>query len=205
MARKRRKAAIGGPTRRRRDPRVFWWWALSAALLVVMIYILVDRARGLRAQEALMGLVACSQELMVGALITFKTTIFWMTPGAALIGVFVSASMARRLRPELYSGSSGAGRRVLWGLLTALLAIIALALALYFAGSHCLRMAFRSEGVGGLPADLVATVASFLGAYIRLWWAAFPLEVILILVTSFALFALLFRLLSHRMRRRGWA
>lgn len=180
--------------------RAFWWWAAIATIFVFQVVLLINEGMRIREEEALFGLDQCTSEVMLEKLRLYKETILILSFFMAWMGVLISALLTKYLRAELYSARKGTWRRNFLGFLTGLVTVAVFAIAYYYTGSQCLRLAVSGPERGGLPADLAASVFSWIGRYWQNWLAALTIETLLVSVGSFTIVALLTRLLSRNVR-----
>lgn len=179
------------------------WMLLGAIALAAVGLFVADRVQKIREQQALFEPGTCEESAMVEAVRSYKTTVWAAATILPILGICVSAAMTRRLRPELYSGQRGTGRRLVTGLVVALTLVVIGAVSLYFLGGHCLNSAVGSEG--GLPASTVSGISSMIGGFVPNFWIASALDALVICLLTFFLYARIFRFVSGRLARLGRA
>lgn len=182
---------------------LIWWLLLGAIALAAAGLFVADRVQKIREQQALVEPGSCEESAMVEAVRSYRTTVWAVAIILPVLGICVSAAMTRRLRPELYSGRQGTGRRLVFGLTVALAVVVAGAVALYFFGGQCLSAAVASEG--GLPASTVSGISSVVGGLVPNFWIASALDTLLVCLLAFFLYARIFRFVSGRLARLGRA
>lgn len=176
---------------------LFGWLLLGAIALAAVGLFVADRVQKIREQQALFEPGSCEESAMVEAIQSYKTTVWAVAIVLPLIGICVSAAMTRRLRPELYSGQQGTGRRLAMGLIVALAVVVAGAVGLYFLGGQCLNAAVGSEG--GLPASTASGISSMTGGFVPNFWIASALDALLVCLLAFFLYTRIFRFVSGRL------
>lgn len=179
-----------------------WPLLVGALLLVVVVLYVVDHIQQVNERDAVFGGGICEQSAMVEAVRSYRTSLLAAALGLPVFGVLVAAAMARRLRPELYTGRNGTWRRLLLGLLVAVGTVLVMAFLLFFLGGQCFRAAVGEEG--GLPPATAAGIGSLVGGLVPNFWLASSLETLLVTVLSFFVFSLASRQLSKlalRLRR----
>jgi hypothetical protein len=184
--------------------RDLFWWLLVAALAVVAMGIFIaDQVHKANQRNVLLEEGACEESAMVEAVRSYKTVVLGLAVLGTVFGIAVSAAMTRRLRPEIYQGSRGTGRRFTVGLLVSIGTVFVAAAVLYMLDHSCLHAAVSPEG--GLPASVSAGVASYVGGLVPNFWLASILEVLLLSLLSFIILSRISRFLSGRVARIGRA
>jgi hypothetical protein len=169
------------------------WLLLGAIALAAVGLFVTDRVKKIREQQALFEPGTCEESAMVEAVRSYKTTVWVVAAVLPVLGICVSAAMTRRLRPEIYSGQQGTGRRLVMGLIV----------GLYFLGGHCLNSAVSAEE--GLPAGTVSGISSVTGGFVPNFWIASALDALLVCLLAFFLYTRIFRFVSGRLARLGRA
>lgn len=182
---------------------LIWWLLLGAIVLAGVGLFVADRVQKIREQQALFEPGSCEESAMVEAVRSYKTTVWAVAIILPVLGICLSAAMTRRLRPELYGGHQGTGRRLVMGLAVAVSVVVVGAVALYFLGGHCLNAAVGQEG--GLPASTVSGISSVIGGFVPNFWIASVLDALLVCLLAFFLYARVFRFVSGRLARLGRA
>lgn len=178
---------------------LFGWLLLGAIALAAVGLFVADRVQKIREQQALFEPGACEESAMVEAVRSYKSMVWVGAIVLPVLGICASAAMTRRLRPELYSGQQGTGRRLTIGLVAALSLVVLGAVAFYFLGGHCLNAAVGSER--GLPASTVSGISSVTGGFVPNFWIASGLDALLVCLLAFFLYARIFRFVSGRLAR----
>jgi hypothetical protein len=179
------------------------WLLLGAIALAAVGLFVTDRVKKIREQQALFEPGTCEESAMVEAVRSYKTTVWVVAAVLPVLGICVSAAMTRRLRPEIYSGQQGTGRRLVMGLIVALALVVLGAVGLYFLGGHCLNSAVSAEE--GLPAGTVSGISSVTGGFVPNFWIASALDALLVCLLAFFLYTRIFRFVSGRLARLGRA
>ena len=182
---------------------LIWWLLLGAIALAAVGLFVADRVQRIREQQALFEQGSCEESAMVEAVRSYRTTVWAVAIILPVLGICVSAALTRRLRPELFSGQQGTGRRLVIGLTVALAVVVVGAVALYFLGGHCLNSAVGSEG--GLPASTASGISSLTGGFVPNFWIASSLDTLVVCLLAFFLYARIFRFVSSRFARLGRA
>ncbi len=179
------------------------WLLLGAIALVAGGLFVADRVQKIREQQALFEPGSCEESAMVEAVRSYKTMVWAAAVLLPVLGICVSAAMTRKLRPELYSGQQGTGRRLVTGLTVAVALVVVGAVGLYFLGGHCLNSAVGSER--GLPASTASGISSMTGSFVPNFWIASALDALLVCLLLFFLYTRIFRFVSGRLVRLGRA
>jgi len=179
----------------------FWWLLFAAIVMVAMGLFIANQVHKANQRNALLDQGACEESAMVEAVRSYKTVVLGLAVLATVFGIAVSAALTRRLRPELYQGSRGTGRRFTIGLLVSIGTVFVAAAVLYLLDHSCLHAAVSPEG--GLPASVAAGVASYVGGLVPNFWLASILEVLLLSLLSFILLSRVSRFLSGRVAGIG--
>lgn len=174
-----------------------WWLLLAALSLVAMGLFIADQVQKATQRSALF--TTCEDAAMVEAVRSYKTIVLALAVISTVMGISVSALLARRLQPELYYGSAGTGKRFTIGVLVSMGGAFFAASLLYLLDRSCLHAALSPDG--GLPGGLAAHLVSFLGGLVPNFWLASILEVLLVTFGSFLLLSRISRFLSGRYAR----
>jgi hypothetical protein len=181
---------------------LIWWLLLGAIALASVGLFVANRVQAIREQEALYGPGSCEESVMVEAVRSYRTTVWAVALILPVLGICVSAALTRRLKPELYDGRNGTGKRLALGLIVAFSVVVVGAVLLFFLGGHCLRSAVSAEG--GLPSDVASGISSVIGGkLVPNFWIASALETLLVCLLAFFLYARIFRFASNRLTRLG--
>ena len=178
---------------------LFGWLLLIALVLVGMGLYIADQVHKAQQANEFLGLGACEESAMVEAVRSYKKVVLVLAVLSTVLGISVSAFLTRRLKPELYRGTPGTGRRFMTGVLVSMGTALVAAAALYLLDRSCLHAAISPEG--GLPPSLAARIASVLGSLVPNFWLSSVLEVLLVSLLSFFILSQIFRFLSGRISR----
>src|SRR3954471_22048497 len=99
---------------------LFAWLLFAALVMVAMGLFIANQVHKANQRNALLEEGVCEESAMVESVRSYKTVVLVLAVLSTVLGIIVSAALTRRLRPELYQGSRGTGRRFTVGLLVSI-------------------------------------------------------------------------------------